>query len=76
MADTVNNQVSDAVTQNNVKVIGESPAEALSIAYQSLAHSTGLAMENAMQTQGGLQQIANSATSVVSQMILKQASGE
>lgn len=76
MAGTVNTQISDAVTQTNVKVLGEAPAEALGIAYQALAHSTGLAMENAMQVQGGMQQIANSATSVASTLILKTAGGQ
>jgi hypothetical protein len=67
----VNPQITDAVTQVNVKTVGESPWEALAVAYQSLAHSTSLAMQNAMQTQGGMQQVANSATSVICTMILK-----
>ncbi|MGO1119707.1 RebB family R body protein [Rhodovibrionaceae bacterium A322] len=69
----VNSQITDAVTQTNVKVLGESPVEALAIAYQALAHSTGLAMENAMQTQGGMQNVANSTASAACTMILKTA---
>ena len=61
----VNAQITDAVTQTNVKVLGEAPAEALGIATQVLAHAVGLAMENATSTQGGMQQIANSATSAM-----------
>ncbi len=68
---TVNSQITDAVTQNNLKVVGESPAQALGMAYQALAHSTGLAMENAMQSQGGMQQITNTATSACVTMIVK-----
>ena len=73
MAGSVNSQITDAVTQTNVKVLGEAPSEALAVAYQAHAQSTGLAMENAMSTQGGMQQIANSATSVAVTLILKQA---
>jgi hypothetical protein len=57
----VNPQITDAVTQTNVKVLGEGPAEGVDIAIQAVAHSTGLAMENATQTQGGMQQINNAA---------------
>ena len=67
----VNPQITDAVTQTNVKIVGESPWEALGVAYQALAHSTSLSMENAMQTQGGMQQVGNSATSVICTMLLK-----
>jgi oligoribonuclease (3'-5' exoribonuclease) len=62
MSDTVNPQITDAVTQTNVKVVGEAPAEALALSSQTLAHAIGLAMENAAQTQGGMQQVNNSAT--------------
>lgn len=67
----VNSQITDAVTQVNVKTVGESPWAALAVAYQTLSHSTSLAMQNAMQTQGGMQQIANSATSAICTMILE-----
>ena len=72
-ADTVNSQITDAVTQTNVKILGESPAQALSVAYQTFAHAVGLAMEGAMQVQGGMQQIATSATTTATTAILKQA---
>ncbi|GAA0773828.1 MULTISPECIES: RebB family R body protein [Stappiaceae] len=53
MADpvTVNPMVTDAVTQSNVKVVGESPAMAISTLYQSMAHSTGILFENAVAAQ-------------------------
>lgn len=47
----VNSQITDAITQANVKVIAESPAMAMGWMYQSLAHSTGLLFENAVSTQ-------------------------
>jgi Killing trait len=47
----VNEQVTDAVTQSNVKVIAESPAFAMSAVYQALGHSTGILFENAIAAQ-------------------------
>jgi hypothetical protein len=38
----VNGQITDAVTQANVKVLGDAPAMAMGAIYQSLAHSTGI----------------------------------
>ncbi|QDH68985.1 RebB family R body protein [Marilutibacter alkalisoli] len=47
----VNDQITDAVTQSNVKVVGESPAFAMSSIYQTMAHSTGILFENAVSAQ-------------------------
>lgn len=66
---TVNSSVTDAVTQTNVKLVGESPAEAISVEVQAMSHSTSLAMENAVQTQGGMQQVANTATAAMITLI-------
>lgn len=74
MAETVNSQVTDAVTQANVKVLGEAPAEAVGMSFQALSHATGLAMENATATQGGMQQVANTATSSICALIVELAS--
>lgn len=72
MADNtpVNGQITDAVTQTNVKVLGEAPAQSMGLVYQALAHSISLAMENAQQAQGGLQQIGNAVTSSAITMIM------
>jgi hypothetical protein len=53
MADStaVNAQITDAVTQSNVKVIAEAPAMALGNLYQTMAHSTGILFENAVSAQ-------------------------
>jgi hypothetical protein len=48
---SLNDQITDAVTQSNVKVVAEAPAMALGTVYQSLAHSTGLMFENAVSHQ-------------------------
>lgn len=47
----VSSQVTDAVTQTNVKVIGKSPAMAMGSLYQTAAHSTGLMFYHAVQAQ-------------------------
>lgn len=51
----VNAQATDAVTQTNVKVLGEAPAEGMGTLYQTMAHSVNLAMENAAAAQSELQ---------------------
>jgi hypothetical protein len=48
---SVNDQVTDAVTQSNVKVIGEAPAMALGSLYQAMAHSTGVLFDKAVASQ-------------------------
>ncbi len=45
---SVNNQITDAVTQSNVKVVGEAPAMAMGAIFQTMAHSTGILFENAV----------------------------
>lgn len=48
---SVNPQVTDAVTQSNVKVVGEAPAVAMGHVYQALSHSQGLMFENSVNAQ-------------------------
>ncbi|MCJ7932673.1 MAG: RebB family R body protein [Chryseobacterium sp.] len=58
----VNEQITDAVTQSNVKVVAESPAMALSNVYQTAAHSTGIMFENAMNAQNQHNIVTQAAT--------------
>ena len=51
MPTPVNGQITDAVTQANVKVLGDAPAMAMGAIYQSLSHSTGILFENAISSQ-------------------------
>lgn len=60
--DHVNHQITDAVTQTNVKVVAEAPAMAMGSLYQSAAHSTGLSFENAVVTQNNQNILAQAAT--------------
>jgi hypothetical protein len=58
----VNGQVTDSVTQANVKVLGDAPAVALGTNYQTLGHSTGLAMQNAVAAQQHMTTIGATVT--------------
>ncbi|REC44187.1 RebB family R body protein [Chryseobacterium pennipullorum] len=62
MSQTVNQQITDAVTQSNVKVVGEAPAMALGNVYQSAAHSTGIMFENAVNAQNQQNILGQAAT--------------
>lgn len=61
METKVNEQITDAVTQSNVKVVGEAPAIALANLYQTAAHSTGLMFENAVNAQNQQNILAQAA---------------
>jgi hypothetical protein len=64
----VNGQITDAVTQANVKVLGDAPAMAMAAIYQSLAHSTGILYENATSSQ---QQLAIAAQAATNQGVIQ-----
>ena len=70
MADVtaINSQITDAVTQSNVKVLGDSPAMAMGAVFQSLAHSTGILYENAVSSQ---QQLAIAAQAATNQGVIQ-----
>lgn len=58
----VNSQITDAVTQSNVKVVAEAPAMAMSIVYQAAAHSAAILFENATNAQAQSAILAQAAT--------------
>jgi len=58
----VQEQITDAVTQSNVKVVAEAPAMAMGTTYQTMAHSTGLMFENSVSNQN-LQNMTSQAVS-------------
>ncbi|WP_028535199.1 RebB family R body protein [Paludibacterium yongneupense] len=60
MAD-VNYQITDAVTQSNVKVVAEAPAMAMGSIYQAMAHSTGILFQNAVSAQQQQNTLAQAA---------------
>ena len=55
----VNSQITDAVTQTNVKVVAEAPAQAMAALYQVASHSAGLSLQNAIHSQQALNQISS-----------------
>jgi len=59
---TVNDQITDAVTQSSVKVIAEAPVMAMGSVYQSMAHSTGILFENAVSAQQQQNTLGQAAT--------------
>ncbi|KPL50005.1 R body protein RebB-like protein [Xanthomonas axonopodis] len=48
---SLDSQITEAVTQTNVKVDGEAPAVAMGSIYQSLAHSSGILFQSAVRAQ-------------------------
>ena len=58
----VNEQITDAVTQTNVKVVAESPAMAMSTIYQSMAQATAILFQNAASAQQQQNTLAQAAT--------------
>ncbi|PWG04174.1 RebB family R body protein [Polaribacter aquimarinus] len=75
MADQVNSQITDAVTQSNVKVVGEAPAMAMGNVYQSLAHSIGILMENAVTQQQQASILSQAVTTQCVTTILNSKDG-
>lgn len=69
----VNDQITDAVTQANVKVLGDAPAMAMGSLYQSVAQSTGMAAQNAVANQQNANNIALAVTTRCVNTILSGA---
>ncbi|KVD33688.1 RebB family R body protein [Burkholderia ubonensis] len=70
MADKVNEQITDAVTQSNVNVVAGSPAQALGTLYQMFSQAVGISAQNMTQQQAALNQISNAVVSKAVAMIL------
>jgi len=66
----VNSQVTDAVAQTSMKVLGDAPAEAVGILYQQMAHSIGLALQNVIAQQQHSYTIHNAITLAASRQLL------
>lgn len=73
--ENVSSQVTDAVTQSNVKVIGESPAMSMGALYQTVAHSTGIGFYNTVQAQASAPVSATTMSTVNVQALMAQAQG-
>ena len=53
MAETtsVNSQITDSISQANVKVLGDAPALALAALYQTMSNAAAIAAQNAVANQ-------------------------
>ncbi len=59
----VNGQITDSVTQSNVEVLANAPAQAMGTLYQSMSQAASLAATNAVTAQQNLNIIGEAATS-------------
>jgi hypothetical protein len=66
----VNPQITDAITQTNVKVLAEAPAQALAMVYQVLSQVVGLTMQNGASAQQNMQTVAGAATAKAVEVIM------
>ncbi|SLN57812.1 RebB family R body protein [Oceanibacterium hippocampi] len=66
----VNSQITDAVSQTNVAVVGEAPAEAIGALYQQMSHALGLALQNVISQQQHMHSITNAVTIAASKSLL------
>lgn len=58
----VNGQITDAVTQANVKVLADAPAQAMGNLYQVAGHATGLSIQSATANQQNMNTIDTGVT--------------
>ncbi|MBT9552160.1 MAG: RebB family R body protein [Hydrogenophaga sp.] len=66
----VNSQITDAVTQANVKVLGDAPAMAMGNLFQATAQSLALAAQNATAAQQQASVLAQAVTTRCVQVLL------
>jgi hypothetical protein len=59
----VNSQITDAVTQSNLVVIGGAPAQSMGTVYQMMAQAVGVSMQNAVANQQNMNTIDNAIVS-------------
>lgn len=61
---SVNDQITDSVTQTNVKVLADAPAQAMGTLYQATAQAMGIAAMNAATQQQEANVVAQAATTM------------
>jgi hypothetical protein len=69
----VNSQITDAVTQANVKVLGDAPAMAMGNVYQAVAQALANAAHNATNAQQQNNVLAQAVTTRCVQVLLGSA---
>lgn len=58
----VNGQVTDSVTQTNVKILADAPGQALGTLYQIMAQTVGAGIQNASAAQQNMTSLSQAAT--------------
>lgn len=66
----VNDQITDAVTQSNVKVLGDAPAVAVAALYQATAQALSNAAHNATAAQQNASILAQAVTAAAAKALL------
>ena len=66
----VNGQITDAVTQSNVQVLGSAPAQALGSLFQAMAQAASNAANNAVTSQQQLNVIGQAVTTSCVKMLV------
>ena len=74
-SNNVNTQITDAVAQVDLGVIGASPAVAMGMVYQMMATSVGHSMQNATNIQQGMQQVGIATVATACAQIIAQGPG-
>lgn len=69
MTAVVNSQITDAVTQTNVKVLAEAPAMAMGSLYQTMAYQTALMTQNPLTAMAGV--CMNATADMLKQPLLR-----
>jgi hypothetical protein len=72
----VNDQVTDAVTQANVKVLADAPAMAMGTLYQSTSQALGMAAQNAVSHQQQANVTAEAATTMGVETLLRNTAAK
>jgi hypothetical protein len=70
---SVNSQITDAITQANVKVLGDAPAVAMSNLFQAVAQAMGNSAHNAVSAQQQANVLAQAVTTRCVQLLLGPA---
>ncbi len=73
---SVNRQITDAITQSNMITTGMAAANSMGALYQTLAQSTGTALQNAVSNQQHVNTLNLASLSKNVEVILGQSSGK
>ncbi len=67
---SVNGQITDAITQTNLKVVGEAPAMAMGSLYQTVGNSVAMAAANSVYAQQQSNVTCQTATTMAVKLLI------